>query len=398
MLKAKLYATIHEIDETQWNSLLDAEDLYHRHEFVSIIEDAQIENSDFWYLLVYENDQLTATVCLSAFEMSLDLLMVGDRKWIGIVRKIWPKFLKVNILICGLPISLGQKNIKIKAGSDTEGILQLVTEKMLSIARERRIYHLCYKEFNENETASFHSLSQQSFFKAFSLPYIEMDIKWKTFSSYLTNLRHPYRRKIKKGLGKLNILNPEISFNKCELGLTLNNLSANSARQFYRQYLSVMERAKSKLETLNMAFFELFFDRYQGKFDLLQVKNGEEVLSSGILLKEGDVLHFMLIGLPQFKNEKYDPYFNLLYAIVQFAINNGCRKIKLGQTAYWVKQQIGGTPRNVFLYYFCRKKIIHFLLKRLNLIVFPQTIIKPVNVFNNVNVIKTKTSRYEFAE
>ena len=97
-------------------------------------------------------------------------------------------------------------------------------------------------------------------------------------------------------------------------------------------------------------------------------------------------------------NEKYDPYFNLLYAIVQFAINSGCKQIKLGQTAYWVKQQIGGRPKNVFLFYYCRKRFVHFLLKKFNLIVFPRTILKPINVFNNVKVMKTKTSRYEFAE
>lgn len=398
MLKSSLYKSIHDIDRIQWNSLLEPEDLYHRHEFVGIIEDAQIENSDFWYLLVFEDNELAATACLSAFEMSMDLLMEGNLKWIGSIRKIWPKFLKVNILICGLPISLGQKNIKIKAGRDIEGILNVVTNQMLTIAKEQGIHHLFYKEFNEAETTSFQSLTKHKFFKAASLPYMEMDIKWESFSSYLNNLRHPYRRKIKKSLKKLNISTTEISFNANELGIFLNDLSPDSADQFYEQYLSVMERASSKLETLNRAFFELFFDRYQGKFDLLQVRKGEEILASGILLIENDELHFMLIGLPQYKNKKHDPYFNLIYAIVQFAINRNCKKIKLGQTAYWVKQQIGGTARNVFLYYHCRRKIVYFLLKKLNKLVFPDTILKPIHVFNDAESIKSKSPDYEFAE
>ena len=398
MLKARLHNTIYEIDAALWNSIIGSEDLYHRHEFVGIIEDAQIENSKFWYLLIYNNDELVATVCLSAMEMSLDLLIEGELKWIKAIRKIWKKFLKVNILMCGLPISLGQKNIKIKEGNDISGILKLITRQMHSIAKREGIYHLIYKEFNEEDTASLNGLITHKFFKAFSLPYMDMDIKWESFGSYLSNLRHSYRRKIKKGLCKLNISKSEIPFNTLKSGFALNDLKANSESEFYEHYLAVMKRASSKLETLNSTFFELFFDRYKGKFDLIQVKDGEKILSSAILIRAGDTLHFMLIGLPQYRNDKFDPYFNLLYAIVQFAINNKISKIRLGQTAYWVKQQIGGTASNVFLFYHCRKKPVHFLLKNLKHLIFPETKLKSINVFNKVTAAKPKISHYEFAE
>ena len=137
----------------------------------------------------------------------------------------------------------------------------------------------------------------------------------------------------------------------------------------------------TKLETLNEAFFDLFYERFKNNFDLVGVRDAEKVIASGILLHRNDSLFFMLIGLPEFKNETFDPYFNLLYGIVQLAIDRKCKNIQLGQTAYWVKQQIGGQPKNVYLFYHCRKKFTHFLLKSAKNILFPKIEIRPINPF-----------------
>ena len=381
MPDVQVYSSIHDIDATIWDALLNPGDIYNTHQFVSVIEDAGVEQSHFWYLIVSENNEPIATACLSAFNIALDLLLEGDQNWVKLVRKIWPRFLQFKILLCGLPVSLGQKNIAIKSGVDPKKVLDVITQEMMVIAREENIYHLCYKEFSEEEATSFDSLSTMGFFEANSIPYMEMEVRWNTFSEYLTQLRHPYRRKIKKGLGKLNITELHINFNTTIPGFFLNDNDACPPHEFYKHYAALMQRVPTKLETLNARFFDLFYERYANNFDLLGIQNAQEVLAAGILLHRNNTLHFMLIGLPEFKNKRYDPYFNLLYAIIQLAIDRKCDRIQLGQTAYWVKQQIGGTPKNVYLFYHCRRKITHFLLKKAKNILFPKLDITPIFPF-----------------
>jgi predicted N-acyltransferase len=212
---------------------------------------------------------------------------------------------------------------------------------------------------------------------------MEMDVKWDSFSEYLDSLRHSYRRKIKNGLKKLKVVENDFSFNCYDSKFFLNSYHLNSAEEFYQDYLSVMERASSKLEILSLDFFKLLFIRFKNKMDFIQIRKDNEILSSGILFREGKTLYFMLSGLPDYKNKDYDPYFNLLYAIVNFAIKNNCTKIALGQTAYWAKQQIGGYHKDMFLYYHCRKKPIHFLIKLFKRILFPQKILKKPHIFKN---------------
>ena len=71
--------------------------------------------------------------------------------------------------------------------------------------------------------------------------------------------------------------------------------------------------------------------------------DGKKIISSALLVPHGDTLTFMLAGRENEKDE-YDSYFNLVYGIIALAIQSGCKKLKLGQTAYWVKQCVGALP------------------------------------------------------
>jgi predicted N-acyltransferase len=383
MLTQQLFRSIHDIDSELWDSLLNSDEIYHRHEFVSLIEDSKDEQTDFWYLMIFEDVILISTACFFKYRISLDLLIDGKNKWIGVIRKFIKNFMIIDGLMCGLPISLGQKNIVFKEGIDSTPVLDLISDSIKKIAKENRINHLFFKEISVDKIKEFDHLLGLNYIRAYSLPYMEMDIKWNSFSEYLNSLRHSYRRKIKNGLKKLKIFENEFSFNSCNSMFYLNSYHPNSASEFYQGYLSVMERAASKFEILSLEFFQLLFSRFKNNMDYIQIKKDNEILSSGILFREGKTLYFMLSGLPEYKNRDYDPYFNLLYAIVNFAIKKQCTKIALGQTAYWAKQQIGGYPKDMFLYYHCRKKPIHFLIKLFKRILFPHKIFKEPHIFKN---------------
>jgi predicted N-acyltransferase len=214
---------------------------------------------------------------------------------------------------------------------------------------------------------------------------MNLEIQWNSFDDYLFSLRHHYRRKILSALKKIGQSRPNI-MKECEYNhkaespaLVLSEPDEYGADEFFKNYLAVMKRTPTKLETLNAAFFEkLFLQKADYKLLNLVVKG--KIISSAVLIFENDALIFMLVGRENEKDE-YDSYFNLVYGIIALAIQSGSRKLKMGQTAYWVKQCAGALPETERIYFASRRPFVHGILKLLRHVIFPELKLKPVDVF-----------------
>jgi len=154
-----------------------------------------------------------------------------------------------------------------------------------------------------------------------------------------------------------------------------------SAGRFFELYCNVMARSETKLEMLNEAFFERLWVELGAELQIVAAVDGDEVLGAALLVKSGTTLNFMLVGLPATRQTPHDIYFNLLYAIVDQAIRQGCHRLNLGQTAYWGKQQIGGQPEEEFLFFKASNRSLHALLRALRRILFPRLRLQSARVF-----------------
>jgi len=380
--------SIHEIDEELWDSVNDREDLFHTHRFIRSVEDAGLENSRFWYLLFYLGDRLVGTAALSSFTVSLDLLVEGSfRKLIAFLRQWVPHFLRVKILFCGLPVSIGKNALTISEPSCSEGILELLVREIEKIGRQEGIWLLCIKEFLKSETKLVDQVTQHGFFRSCSLPSMRMKIRWKSFESYLASMRHDYRRPILQSLKKLSLSKPLIQGSTVlaeeseKPVLVLADSSICPPKEFYGLYLNVMERAEVKLETLNESFFENVCTNLNGEIELLAVAKERKLLATSLLALHRGTMTFLLAGLDYSDRDKYDVYFNLIYGIVSLAIERGCTSLDLGQTPYWVKQRIGGEASPVYFYMRAERWYLHRCLKLFHPFLFPEKRLQTLNVF-----------------
>lgn len=386
MLQVKQYNSIHAIDPDHWNSILDAEDIFHAYDFVTIVEDSKVEDATFYYLLFYDGETLVGSTVFSSFKVSLDLFITNNGL-IRLIKKLSPDFFKVKILACGLPASFGQLNLKIVNGSYANEVRGLITAEMRALAKKLRVTLLTVKEFSTKEEKQFNNFSVHGFFLGNSIPYMNLDIRWPDFDAYLHSLRHPYRRKILQSLKKIGQRRPAIikgclydNLNQTPV-LILSQPDETFASDFYQKYLSVMERSTTKLEVLNRDFFTNLFSRKE-QYQLLSLVGDKKVISSAILIFNNDTVTFMLVGREQPKDE-YDSYFNLIYGIIQLAIENGSKKVKMGQTAYWVKQCVGSEPETRTIYFASTNPVVHRILKTLRNVIFPEMKLNLVRVFKD---------------
>jgi predicted N-acyltransferase len=398
MLTVKKYKSIHETDPQHWDSILVTDDNFHTYSFISIVEDSKVEDADFFYLLFYDNEQLVATTVLSAFNIYLDLF-INDNWLVRKLKKIFPNLFKVKILVCGLPASFGQLNFKVVNEKYADEVCSLIVKEMYLLAKKLRISLLTVKELMEEDKNRFNRFEKEGFFLANSIPYMHLDVQWSGFNEYLFSLRHHYRRRILLSLKKINYAEPVIVSsseydNESETpAWVLAEPDEKFSDEFYKMYLGVMERTATRLETLNRDFFKNLFLQ-QEAYKLLNLVVKGRIISSAVLIFKDDTITFMLAGRENDRDE-YDSYFNLVYGIIALAIQSGCKKIKLGQTAYWVKQCVGALPKQELFYFASRRPVMHWILKSLRNVIFPVLKLKPVNIFRKPGKVNESPVKYE---
>lgn len=368
MLTVRKFSSIHEIPESLWDSLLADDHPYNTHRLIRAVEDARVEESRFWYLLFCDGDRPIASAALSAFTVSLDLFLgKGLQRLATRLRRWFPRFLRIDVLFCGLPASFGQKNL---VRSNDARALELLVAEMEAIARQAGLRFLCVKEFKAHELPQVEGLERLGFFRGHSIPYMAVDIRWRSFDDYLSSLRHSYRRHIRRSQAKRGAMR-----------LVTGGAEVVSPGRFFPLYRNVMARSETRLEMLNEAFFERLWTELGAELQIVAAVEGDEVLGAALLVRTGATLNFMLAGLPETRRTPHDVYFNLLYAIVDQAIRQGCHRLNLGQTAYWGKQQIGGQAEEVFLFFKAVSPGLHSVLRSLRRILFPRLRLASPHVF-----------------
>ena len=367
----RIFQTMENIEPSIWDSLFDASDIFHSHSFLFTLEQSHVEDAHYHYVVFYENEKPIASAVLSDFAIQLDLF-IGQNRFAQWLKKLKPDFFYVKILFCGTPVSIGQRNF-IAPSVLYADLLPLLAHIMDDICRQQNIRFQVFKEFFEADATQMQPiLEQNGFFKGYSLPYIKLPIRWQTFDDYLLDLRSGYRRLIKKSLDKLA---------KSGGIVTLTPPQYVTAATFFKWYMSVMDRATVKLETLNEAFFEQAFVKMADDIRLLTLIKDDKPLAATFLISHGAELTFVWAGKPIARADEYDPYFNLLTQMVVYAIENGYKTLNFGQTAYFTKQRLGGDAHELFLFFKSSSWFWHRLIRSFNAVIFPKTPLPLLNVW-----------------
>jgi len=388
--KIKRLDSLDEIDEKLWDSLLDKGDLFNCHRFLRGVEKANIEKAKHWYFLFEYKGELVGSAMMCSFVIHLDSLVEGGLKTgIQSVRKVFKNFLKLEFLFCGAPVSLGQQNLALTDPLHDKAIAELLTKSMNKLAAEQGIKYMMVKEFREPEALRIDSIENDGFYRYRSVPYMEMSVPWHSFDEFSASLRTSYRRKMQKCLKKLGGVKPQlIHWQEEQLpqekGAYLLHPSLLTPELFYQLYISVMDRQEIKLETLNQAFFTETYQSLKDEISVMAIVDKGVVHCAALLAQTDKKMNFMLVGKADFKNDALDPYFNIVYCILDHAISQGCDQLKLGQTAYWVKQQIGAIGVEEYLYVKATNKWVNKVINLLGDELFPVTTLTKANVFKQV--------------
>jgi predicted N-acyltransferase len=368
-----VFRDISNVRPSDWNCLLDPEEIQMSHQFISACQESRIENAEYWHLVMCDSRGPCCVASLSRIHTSLDVLATGyTRTLLRCIRRLHKSFLQIPILFCGLPVSFGQPCLKIRQGADVPAVIGLLVATMEEVARRTGTGLLCFKEFDPKCAAGLDVLCRHGYFQVASLPSCTLPLRWRSFDEYVDSMRAGYRRQLKATLRARDIAGLEVR--------ALDRFGAYGTTIF-RLYEQVIDRAEHRLERLTPAFIEELDRQLTGRCRAILVERDGRPLAAAILLLAPAVTTFLLAGLDYASNRHYQVYPNLAIEVVAEAIRHGAARLEMGQTSYALKGRLGAqeVPRYLFLRH--RSALTHRALRSVSGLLYPEEERRPRRVF-----------------
>ena len=367
---------IEEIDAAAWDSVVAPHDLQATHRFVKLCQRSGVEHADYRHVLLYHAGEPVGVASITRMTVSLDLLSSGAaRSVIRWLRRWRPSFLRVPLTICGLPVSFGGSCVRFRPGVDGTRALEILDDLMARHALDARTPVLCFKEFAAHETAALDHLKRRGYFRAPSLPYCSLPVRWRSFEEYMGSLRAGYRRQVKSSLRV-----------RSEAGLSVRVVEdfGGECERIFALYEQVMERAPFQLERLNLAFLQRLNADLGAQSRAILIEKDGQLLAAAVMLYAPRVVTFLLAGIDYRSHQRYHSYLNLVVEVVREAINAGAETLELGQTSYDLKGRLGALAAPRYIYLKHRNRLVNALLRAASGLLFPALTVKPRRVFKEL--------------
>jgi predicted N-acyltransferase len=311
------------------------------------LEATMSDVSQFWYIIMYDKAaEPVACAVLTTFPLDLAVIAgAGTQRLTNLLRRIFPSLLRVTVLFCGLPLSVGQKSLLIAPAANPHDVILLLDSIAQEIAARENARLIIFKEFRKEDTDHLDTLMESGYRMGDSLDMHYFPYNFPSFAEYKASLRHPYRKIINRSRRKFE-----------ERGLHLVRyrdpqcIKAVYTRDVHQLYEAVFEKAEHKLERLPRKFFIKLAQQFPGDISLTALYYQEQIVAFGWALSTGQTYHLLYCGLDYAVNEQFDLYFNVMYAELDHGLREGVTDIKLGQTADTFKVQLGCKQQPLYFY------------------------------------------------
>src|SRR5438552_1652568 len=158
-----------------------------------------------WAVIIYdESATAIAAAALCLFRVDgTDSTSRRLQKVADTIRKIWPRFLRFNVLFCGLPVPSGESHLRMVAGADPSLVLRELNRVMNELATQHKARLLVVKELCQEQAGLFSILERLRYIRVDIPPLHIVSGRFADFDSYPAALKTRYRAKPNRSIRKL---------------------------------------------------------------------------------------------------------------------------------------------------------------------------------------------------
>ena len=343
--------------------------------FAAAVEEAFGDQARFEHAVVYGQGKAMACASFCAFPVNINMLADGSaRRVTEILSRHVPSMLRKKVVFCGLPVSVGTKQLAIAPEARHEDALRTLNEIAVSLARRERTAYIVFKEFPPEDCARMDFL-QELGYRRFSSPAMNtFDRRFADLDAYVDALRSRYRQCVRKSLDK-----SRTAVLRYERLTDTDAILRLYTPSLHRLYEAVALSSTNRLELLPHSFFPSLARHLPGRVGLTLVYADDRIAAFNWNLFHDGIYHFLFAGLDYDLNPSLDLYFNLMYAEMDQAFRAGTETLVIGQTADDFKSRLGCTQERRFFYVAPVGLVPKMILKAAGGLLLPEPPPAPIN-------------------
>ena len=303
--------TIQDINEEEWNTLIDTDYIEQSHAWYRAVEDSRMRK--MYYIFVKNGSHTTAAACCYPFTQKLYVEM---------------PFLDVTTPL-GTSVAFFSKNPE-----DSRMLLKGLEE----IQKKEKTKGFLILDLNKDELNFFKNhMKGVTPFPLYDNTYL--DLNYTDFEDYLSSLDAKARRSIRITLNRAQKRFAVTSF------FTHNLSQWSSTARRLQQY--TCESHKDYRTFLTEEFYSAVEAHLKTKAELLFLFKDDIPLAFAVVLNTPDFVHYKFPGI-DYHYREYQAYFLLYYEGIKRAIEKKQKRIYFGSTTYEFKEKIGCQREELF--------------------------------------------------
>jgi peptidoglycan biosynthesis/recognition FemAB-like protein len=257
--------------------------------YYEILDDTLRDDFEYRYFAIVDNDGRVRAI-QPFFLVDQDILEgLGAERihWISLVRRFYPRFLKLRTLMVGC--SAGEAHLAATEALAADIVAETLSNGIVEQARSLNAQLIVLKEFPARYRSVLHCFVRSGFARVPSLPMTMLDIEYDSFDAYMTKaLKSSSRRKLRKKLAAT----ADVS----DICMSVTGDAASFVDEIYPLYMQVFDRSRMQFEKLTKEFFRQLGQRMSDKVRFFAWRRGNMLVAFSLCMVQGDSLYAEYVG------------------------------------------------------------------------------------------------------
>ncbi|HEV3243531.1 MAG TPA: GNAT family N-acetyltransferase [Chthoniobacterales bacterium] len=271
------------------------------------------------------------------------------RAIVDLVRKKFPRFLTMRVLMVGCAAGEGQ--LGAIDPHDEAWLAQTLPPILLSFAKQKRASLVVWKDFSSDYRSAMAALTENGYVRAPSMPMTRLRIDYKSFDEYLGQIGYVSRKSLRRKFRKTE--------RAAKIDMEVVTDITPHIDEIHALYLQVHERSPMKFEVLTKEFFSAIGRTMPERARFFIWRSSGKIIAFSLCLVSGDTIHDECLGLDYGVAFELYLYFYTLRDVISWSIAQGLRCYSSGPLNYDPKLHLGHELAPLDLYVMHTKPLLN---------------------------------------
>ena len=271
------------------------------------------------------------------------------RKIVDFIRKKFPRFLTMRVLMIGCAAGEGQ--LGAIDPSDEPWLAKALPPVLRSFAKQQKASLIVWKDFPAKYRPAMATLTENNYVRVPSMPMTRLRIDYKSFDDYLGQIGYVSRKSLRRKFRKTE--------RAAKIAMEVVTDIAPWIDEVYPLYLQVHERSPMKFEVLTREFFIEIGRVMPDRARFFIWRQTGKIIAFSLGLVSGDTIHDECLGLDYDVAFELYLYFYTLRDVISWAMTQGLRAYSSGPLNYDPKLHLGHQLAPLDLYVMHTKPVLN---------------------------------------